>query len=127
MELTGTIIERFETQHISDKFAKREIMLEVQDGEYTQTIPIEFINKSADKLDGFPVGSYVTIQINLRGRKWTNKDGVDKYFLSCQGWKIDNGGGGQSQQRTPSSSSGSRGRSGVPPADMGGDEDDIPF
>ena len=31
----------------------------------------------------------IKIFINLRGREWTNPEGVVRYFNSIQGWKIE--------------------------------------
>lgn len=126
MELRGKIIEKFETEVISEKFSKREIVLEVSDdGGYTQTIPIEFVNKSIEKLDGYPVGSDVLISINIRGRKWHNpKTNKDRYFVSISGWRIQKGDAGGTtypiQHNGPSGGGGGAG-----PAASG--DDDIPF
>ena len=40
-------------------------------------------------LDQFNLESKLRIEFDLRGRKWTNPDGVDKYFNSLQAWKIE--------------------------------------
>jgi len=39
-------------------------------------------------LDKIIIGQEVTASINLRGRKWTDKDGNDKYFNTIEAWKI---------------------------------------
>ncbi len=40
-------------------------------------------------LDKYSAGDYVAVDINLRGREWTNPEGVVKYFNQIQGWKIN--------------------------------------
>jgi translation initiation factor IF-3 len=40
-------------------------------------------------LDSFQADDFVKIDINLRGREWTNQQGELKYFNSIQGWRIE--------------------------------------
>lgn len=135
MEITGRIIERGGTQVISDRFSKREIVIETEgneEGKYKQQIPIEFINKSIEKTDGFPVGSQVTVSIEIRGRKWEKPDGTHKYFVSISGWRISSANAGGDSYPTQGQQGGGGG-GGRPPAggfsgpSAGGDDDDIPF
>lgn len=89
MEVKGKIILIGETQSFgSNNFEKREVVLKTEE-EYPQSIPIEFVQGKCSLLDMFEVDDIVTVKINIRGRKWTNKEGEDKYFLSLQGWRID--------------------------------------
>jgi hypothetical protein len=32
----------------------------------------------------------VQVSINVRGRKWTDKDGNDRFFNTLEAWKITN-------------------------------------
>ena len=50
---------------------------------------VEFIQDRTDLLDPFNIGDFVKIDINLRGREWTNDKGEIKYFNSIQGWRIE--------------------------------------
>ena len=89
MELTGTIKVINETQTFGEKgFRKREIVLTTKE-EYPQDILIEFVQDKCDLLDNYGIGQEATISINIRGREWINPEGVDKYFVSLQGWKIE--------------------------------------
>ncbi|MEL0185929.1 MAG: DUF3127 domain-containing protein, partial [Flavobacteriaceae bacterium] len=67
---------------------KREIVLTTQE-QYPQNILVEFIQDRTDLLDAYKVGDFVKIDINLRGREWTNDKGEVKYFNSIQGWRIE--------------------------------------
>ena len=92
MELVGEIKIINETQTFGEKgFRKREMVL-MMDGQYPQPVLIEFVQDKVDLLDKHQVGEMVTIHINIRGREWTNPDGVVKYFNSIQGWRIVGGG-----------------------------------
>jgi len=122
MEITGRIIERGEIEVISDRFSKREVVVETDgndEGKYQQQIPIEFINKSIDRVEGFPVGSRVTVSIEIRGRRWDKKDGTHKYFVSISGWRIQKADTGGATYPIPETGGGGGGRT---PGD-----DDIPF
>lgn len=84
MNLKGKVIKVGDIQVVSDKFSKRELWLEVPDGEYPQTLCIEFVNGKIGLLDSLSVGSEADVSINLRGR--VHKD---KCYNTIQGWKID--------------------------------------
>lgn len=88
MEISGSIKMIGQTVQVSDKFSKRELVI-VTNEKYPQSILIEFNQDACGLLDNYSVGSEVTVNINLRGRSWTNpKDGVEKHFNTIQGWKI---------------------------------------
>lgn len=88
MEITGTIIQKGETQiYGNNGFRKREIVVQT-DEQYPQPILIEFIQDKCDILNNYALGNNVTVGINLRGREWTNSEGQTRYFNSIQGWKI---------------------------------------
>ncbi len=59
------------------------------DSQYPQELSIEFNQSKSDLLDVITEGSEVKVSFNLQGRKWTDKQGVDKWFNSLNGWKIE--------------------------------------
>lgn len=89
MELIGTIKHIFDEQRISDTFKKREMVLTTDD-QYPQQILVEFIQDKGSLLNSYQPGNKVKVSINIRGREWTNPQGQVKYFVSIQGWKIEN-------------------------------------
>ena len=92
-EITGTIIVIEATMQITETFTKREFVLEVIDNnpEYPELIKFEVIKDKCSLLDSFKVGQEVTIAYNVKGRKWTDQQGKDKYFNTLQAWKINAG------------------------------------
>ena len=88
--LKGELILIGETQFITDKFKKRSLVILTDgfNGEYKQTIEVELQQDKVDLADKFKVGSRVDCSYDLRGRKWTNKEGVDKYFNTIVCWNI---------------------------------------
>ena len=89
MDISGKIKLINETKEYgSNGFRKREIVLTTQE-QYPQNILVEFIQDRTDLLDAYNIGDFVKIDINLRGREWTNDKGEVKYFNSIQGWRIE--------------------------------------
>lgn len=90
MEVSGKVKMIGETQEFgSNGFKKREMVVTTNE-QYPQAIMIEFTQNNTALLDSFKVGDDATVQINLRGREWTNPQGEIKYFNSIQGWRIEN-------------------------------------
>ncbi|MCB0461315.1 MAG: DUF3127 domain-containing protein [Flavobacteriaceae bacterium] len=89
MELQGRIKLIGETQTFgTNGFRKREIVVTTEE-QYPQHIMVEFVQDKTDLLNNYQVGQQVKININLRGREWTNPQGEVKYFNSIQGWRIE--------------------------------------
>ena len=89
MNISGKVKLINETKEYgSNGFRKREIVLTTQE-QYPQNILVEFIQDRTDLLDAYKIGDFVKIDINLRGREWTNDKGEVKYFNSIQGWRIE--------------------------------------
>ena len=93
MEFTGIVHKIVDTEQISDTFKKREFIIEssveAKDNLYTELISFQFIQSRCDLLENIQVGQKVDIAFNLKGRKWTNPQGIDKYFNTLQAWKIN--------------------------------------
>jgi hypothetical protein len=87
--ITGRLHTIFDTKRVSDRFTKREFVVEVSDGKYAQQILFQVTNDRISNLDRFSVGDDVAIEFNLRGREWKSPSGEVKYFNSCEAWKLD--------------------------------------
>jgi len=114
-EVVGSICELFPEQQITEKFKKREVVLEVQDGMYPQFVKIEFVQDKCSLLDDYSKNETVKIFFNLTGRSYVGKDGNTGYITSLRGWKMER------QGDAPSSSSYTNDSS-APFSD-----DDVPF
>ena len=87
-KLEGTIKVINPTQVISDKFSKREFVIETQD-QYPQLVMFQATQEKCNLLDGIGVGSKLEVSFNLRGREWNSPAGETKYFNTLEAWKID--------------------------------------
>lgn len=88
MEVTGKIKMIDQTKEVgSAGFKKRDVVV-TTDEQYPQHILVQFVQDKCDLLNTFQVGEAVKIDINLRGREWTNPQGETVYFNTIQGWRI---------------------------------------
>ena len=107
-DVTGRLHEIFDEQQVSEKFRKREFVLEVQDGQYPEHIKFQMVQDKTSLIDPYKMGDEVKVTFNLRGRGF-NKNGQMLYFTNLEAWKIEAGaaggggsyGGGQQQQAAP--------------------------
>ncbi len=87
-EVIGKIKVINALQQVSASFKKQEIVV-TTDSEYPQHIPIEFKQDKCDLLNSYKVGDSVKVSTNLTGRLWVSPSGEDRYFLGCDGWRIE--------------------------------------
>ena len=88
MEVVGKIKMIDTTKEVgSSGFKKRDVVV-TTDEQYPQHILVQFVQDKCDLLNNFQVGDAVKIDINLRGREWTNPQGEMVYFNTIQGWRI---------------------------------------
>jgi len=86
-KLNGKIILIKPTQQVNEKFAKREFVIETFDL-YPQKILLQCVQQNCELLDNYALGQVVDVNVNVRGRDWTNKDGVIMYFNTLEAWSI---------------------------------------
>ena len=102
MDISGKIIEIQPTQQITEAFRKREFVIEyAENPSYPEFIKFELIQDRCELLDTHSANEEVRVHFNLKGRKWTDRDGVVKYFNSLQAWKIDKMSAGEAPLSTP--------------------------
>ena len=88
MEVIGRVKMVDTTKEVgSSGFKKRDIVV-TTDEQYPQHISVQFVQDKCELLNNYQVGDNVKIDINLRGREWTNPQGETVYFNSVVGWRI---------------------------------------
>jgi hypothetical protein len=99
-ELSGKLIEKYDTQQVSDKFRKREFVIEKSENNggmvFTDQIKFQLTQDRCDILDGVKLEEDIKVLFNIRGRKW-EKDGKVNYFTNLEAWKIEK----EASQETP--------------------------
>jgi hypothetical protein len=88
MQVAGKIVAIMPTQVVSEKFSKREFVIETPD-QYPQQILFQLTQDKCSLLDSLKVGQEVDVHLNIRGRSWQNPQGETKYFNTLEAWKID--------------------------------------
>lgn len=123
-EAVGRIHEIFDEQQVSEKFRKREFVLEVVEGQYPEHIKFQLSQDKTSLVDSFKIGDEAKISFNLRGRGFS-KNGQMLYFTNLEAWRIEktsNAAPAQQQKQQPA-------RTAQPAAQpVGSDDDnDLPF
>jgi len=88
-KISGVLIVKGDVQQVTEKFAKREFVIETTGEMYPQKVLIQLTQDGVGILDNFHVGDIVDVNINIRGREWTKPEtGEIKYFNSLEAWTI---------------------------------------
>ncbi|MDX2248185.1 MAG: DUF3127 domain-containing protein [Bacteroidia bacterium] len=125
MNIKGTLHKKYDSVQVSDRFKKREFVLEYKDNPlYPQYISFQLTQDRCDLLETYRPGDLLDVEFNLRGREWTSPQGEVKYFTTLEAWRLS-----PVQTTTPSSA---HEPSPTPPPDALNvsdlqDDDDLPF
>ncbi len=114
-ELTGKVKQVQESQTFASGFAKREVVVTVEDGKYPQDINLEFLQDKVSLLDNLSEGQEIKVFFDIRGREYEGR-----YFNNLVGWKIETTEAGEAP-----SGSGEPDRPKIPPEVKS--EDEEPF
>jgi len=87
--ISGTLKVKSDERQVSDTFKVREFVLTDNSSQYPQHLQFQLVQDKCTLLDNINVGSEITVNFNLRGREWTSKEGVVKYFNTLDAWKIE--------------------------------------
>lgn len=88
IKIVGTIQHIGQTQIVSDKFQKREFVIQT-DEKYPQMISMQLTNDKCSLCDNLKFGDAVECMINLRGREWMDpKTSQKRYFNTIECWSM---------------------------------------
>ena len=87
------------TEYGTKGFQKREVVLEQQQGEWVNYIPVEFTYEDCDLVDRLQQGDEITVEYELKGRKYQPKDASGapdpskdpKYFVNIHALSFEGG------------------------------------
>ena len=85
-KVTGVVHLVEETKTYGQKgFRKRLVVLEQNNGRFTNYIPVEFLKDNCEAADDLSVGNEVEVSYRLSGRKWQKDPSSEvKFFLSAE-------------------------------------------
>ncbi len=132
-EIEGKIIEIQPVNQVSDKFRKREFVIEKKESGNTTLfidyIKFQLVQDKCDIIDNSFLNADVKVYFNIKGNRW-ERDGKVNYFTNLDAWKIEKSG----QEAANKINAGSDGTDTFPPyindgdeSDNDGDMDDLPF
>ncbi|MCS6807252.1 MAG: DUF3127 domain-containing protein [Bacteroidota bacterium] len=123
-EASGKLHAIFDEQQVTEKFRKREFVLEIEDGNYLQYVKFQLTQDRCSLLNDFRKGDMIKVLFNLSGRETKMRDGSIAYFTNLGAWKIERL-GSQAQSGASYHTSSTASVDATPPFDV--DDDDIPF
>ena len=92
LEVIGKLIEKGPTMQVSERFKKREFVLditeEVNGNAYPNFAKLQAVQNRCELLDSYNEGDMVKVSFNIRGNKW-EKDGKVNYITSLDAWRIE--------------------------------------
>ena len=88
MKITGNLKIKKDTQVVSEQFSKREFVLTVVDGAFSNDILIQLTKDKVTLINDINIGDLLEVEVNLSGKCWINPQGEEKYFNSLNAWKI---------------------------------------
>lgn len=83
MEIKGKVFLVEETQTVGAKDFKKRLLVVETDEQYSQKIPIDFVQDKVSLIDSLVVGQEVAVSVNIRGSEYQGK-----YYVSFQGWQV---------------------------------------
>jgi len=88
MKITGTLKVKKDTIQVSEAFSKREFVLTVVDGAFSNDILIQLTKDKVTLINDINIGDMLEVELNLKGKEWTSPSGEVKYFNTIECWKI---------------------------------------
>jgi hypothetical protein len=102
-EITGKIIDILPVNQVSDKFRKREFVIEKKEtggaAVFVDYIKFQLVQDKCDLINESYIGEEVKIWFNLKGNRW-EKEGKVNYFTNLDAWKIERASGQLRDQST---------------------------
>jgi len=127
MQVQGKIHAAFEAAQVTERFRKREFVLELEgESRYPQYVMFQLTGDRCEALEGFSNGDEVAVEFSLRGREWTSPKGETRFFNSLEVWSIDRAGDAAGASPAAGGPAAGQQRSGDEPPPPS-DDDDIPF
>ena len=130
MEIRAKVHEIGDVQQVTDTFKKRDLVVQyAENPQFVEYIKFEATQDRTAIFDNLNVGDEVEVSFNLRGRPWTNRDGVTSYFNSLVAWRVSKVTATSAQAGTQSAP-GPQSFDAPPTVDIAADngkDDDLPF
>jgi hypothetical protein len=91
-EITGKVVDVLPVVQVSDKFRKREFVIEKKEGGggavFIDYIKFQLVQDKCDIINESFIQEEVKIWFNIKGNRW-ERDGRVNYFTNLDAWKIE--------------------------------------
>jgi len=91
-EIIGRIVDILPVNQVSDKFRKREFVIEKKEtggsAVFVDYIKFQLVQDKCDLINESFLNEDVKIWFNLKGNRW-ERDGKVNYFTNLDAWKIE--------------------------------------
>ncbi len=91
-EISGKVIDISPVNQVSDKFKKREFVIEKKEAGggavFIDYIKFQLVQDKCDLINESFLNDEIRIWFNLKGNKW-ERDGKINYFTNLDAWKIE--------------------------------------
>lgn len=88
IQIKGRVVRVLDTKTTgANDFKSRSVHVKTEE-QYAQVIEIQFVQGNISLLDNVKQDDSIIIDVNLKGREWTNEKGEINVFNTIQGWKI---------------------------------------
>jgi hypothetical protein len=92
LEVTGKLLVKYDTQVVSERFKKREFVLELAEeingNVYTNFAKMQLVQNKCEILDRFNEGDQVKVSFNIKGNKW-ERDGKVNFITNLDAWRVE--------------------------------------
>ena len=91
-EITGKVIDVSPINQVSEKFKKREFVVEKKEtggtAVFVDYIKFQLLQEKCDLINESFMNEEIRIWFNIKGNKW-ERDGKVNYFTNLDAWKIE--------------------------------------
>ncbi len=122
LEITGKLAVKYDTMVVSEKFKKREFIVEIAEeingNTYTNYGKFQLVQNKCDIIDRAKIGDTVKVFFNIKGNRF-EKNGKYNYMTNLDAWRVEVLSQAQNQQANS-----------APPAqnyNSGSNDDSLPF
>jgi len=90
MRIKGILDAVNNTVDVTPNFTRRNFIVSYWDNpEQVEYLSFELVQERCKLIDSFKKGDKIIVDFHLKGRKWVNSSGDDKYFNSLQAWNVE--------------------------------------
>ena len=104
-EITGKVIDILPVNQVSDKFRKREFVIEKKESGgsavFVDYIKFQLVQDKCELVNDSFLNEDVKIWFNLKGNRW-EREGKVNYFTNLDAWKIEKVSSQDRDQNVPS-------------------------